>query len=141
MTRPAMQELSGHARQRAIERGVPEYVMELFQKNEAFIAQGSRGDKNTHYHIIRVSNLHYYVGVERENVAVTFILVDKPYNWFRRRLLNFDHMYQQICNLPVHRNPSSLQAKKRRDAKRKSRRTSKRVEVTRELAELFGVEF
>ena len=140
MERPAMQELSEHAKRRAKQRGVPDFVMQLFQENAAFIAQGKRDGKVTHYHILRTGEQEYYVGVERENVAITFIRVETPYNWFRRRLLNFDHMYQQIRSLSISRDPEKKRRKNRRLKENKKKNKSTRRMITEELAELFGVD-
>lgn len=135
MSRPILDKFTRHAKDRVKRRKVPEHVLTLFQEGKAFIAQGRKEDGLvTNYHVIRVGSTEYYVGVERENVAVTFIHVTTPYGWFKNRIFNFKHMYEQIIRLPVAYASKKTKAKKTRHPNTRSKR-----EITEELMRMYNV--
>lgn len=142
MARPELQYFTEHAENRATEREVPSYIMDAFRNGKAFIAQGQRdeNDRLTHYHIIRAGESLYYVGVERDNAAITVIEVEKPYNWFRTRLHNFDHMYKYIRKMDITYDPETQKKKLAKEKSKKKEKQRLQQEITEELAELFGVD-
>lgn len=138
MSRPSMEALSHHAQVRANHRNVPDFVIELFQQGKTFIAQGrSDNDTVTNYHIVRVENNEYLVGVERENVAVTFIRVTTPYGWFKNRIYNFKHMYEQIKRLPIAHPKHVKNWQSIKENRKKNKRVKSKKEIYRELSALW----
>lgn len=139
MERPKIAVLSHHAIMRAEHREVPEYVIDIFRRGDAFIAQGRLESDRTNYHIVRTGEEEYYVAIERENVAVTFVRVDKSYTWFGPRLNNFKTIYQHLRSTKIQYPPEVRNEKQKKRRERKRKRTKMLSDITNELEKLYNV--